>query len=142
MLKASNYSRLHAINRNNEKKILIVDDNSSILKAGESMIEHWGYQVCCATNGKDAVTMYKKEKPDLVLMDIKMPKLDGYDAFMKIHKKHPDAKVILMTAYTNDPRIKDAVEQGILHVFGKPFSLRELKDKLSQHLGRGKPTRI
>ena len=142
MLKASNYSRLHAINRNNEKKILIVDDNSSILNAGESMIEHWGYQVCSATNGKDAISVFKKEKPDLVLMDIKMPKLDGYDAFLKIHEKFPDAKVILMTAYPNDPRIKDAINQGILHVFGKPFSLRELKDKLSQFLGRGKPSRI
>ena len=139
LLKPSNYSRLQPINRNNDRKILIVDDNQSILSAAESMIEHWGFQAFTAENGKEAVKKFRNIKPDAVVMDIRMPEMDGYEAFLKIRRYYPDAKVFLMTAYKSDPRIKQGEKKGILYVFEKPFSLRELKDKLIQHLGRGKP---
>lgn len=142
MIRSSNYSRLQALNRNNDLKILIVDDYEAFRGVTSDMAQKWGYQVCTANNGKEAVEMYKKEKPDAILMDLKMPELDGFSAFEKIKKFDPDAKTFLMTAYQDDPRLYDAKAKGVLHVFEKPFSLRDLKEMFSKHLGRGSPQKI
>ena len=141
MLKPLNCSRAHAINRHNNTKILIVDDNDSIRNAAESMISHWGYQTCVASNGNEAISKYQETKPDAVLMDIRMPEKDGFSAFYEIKQKFPDVKIFLMTAYQNDPRIKNGLKDGILFVFEKPFSLSNLKEKLKLHLGRGRSLR-
>jgi len=69
--------------------------------------------------------------------------LDGkHLSFEKIKKFDPDAKTFLMTAYQDDPRLYDAKAKGVLHVFEKPFSLRDLKEMFARHLGRGSPQRI
>ena len=106
------------------------------------MISKWGYQVCTATDGEEAVSVYKKEMPDAVLMDLKMPNLDGFSAFEKIKEFDPDVKMFLMTAYQDDSRLYDAKQKGILNIFEKPFSLRDLKESLSRHLDKGKPRKI
>ena len=142
LIRSSNYSRLQPVNRNNDLKILVVDDYDAFRGTTKDMLAKWGYQVCTASDGKEAISVYKKEKPDAILMDLKMPELDGYSAFEKIKKSDPDVKIFLMTAYQDDPRLYDAKSKGILHIFEKPFSLRDLKDMLRTHLGRGKPTRI
>lgn len=142
MIKSSNYSRLQAVNRNNDLKILIVDDYDSFRETASDMIQKWGYKVCTASNGGEAIERYKKEKPDAVLMDLKMPELDGFSAFESIKKYDPNVKLFLMTAYQDDPRLYDAKSKGVLHIFAKPFSLRVLKDLLTNYLGRGSPQKI
>ena len=142
LIKSSNYSRLQAVNRNNDLKILVVDDYETFRGVTKDMIAKWGYQVCTASDGNEAISVYKKEKPDAVLMDLKMPELDGFSAFEKIKKLDSNVKMFLMTAYQDDPRLYDAKSKGIVHIFEKPFSLRDLKDMLKSHLGRGKPQKI
>ena len=142
LIKSSNYSRLQPVNRNNDLKILVVDDYEAFRGTTKDMIVRWGYQVCTASDGKEAISVYKKEKPDAILMDLKMPELDGFSAFEKIKKSDPEVKMFLMTAYQDDPRLYDAKSKGVLHIFEKPFSLRDLKDMLREYLGRGRPTRI
>lgn len=142
MMRSTNYSRLQPINRNNELKILIVDDLDGFVEVAAKMVESWGYQVCTASSGEKAIEMYEEEKPNAVLMDLRMPGMDGFSAFKKIKEKDPEAKTFLMTAYGEDLKTENPKKEGILYVFEKPFSLSELKEKLITHLGRGKPTKI
>ena len=142
MLRSVHYSHLNSFNRNrnNERTILVVDDNESFLTVTEQVLSDWGFDVLKAPDGKEAVSICKTQTPDGILMDLSMPNLDGYEAFFEMKKINPELKIFLMTAYAHDERIEKLSQEGILFVFEKPFSLRYLKRKLYEHLGRGKPT--
>jgi len=84
--------------------ILIVDDDVDLLENTVFLIKSAGYDVVMAQNGVDAVQKYKETSPNLVLMDVRMPIMDGYDAFFKIKQFDINAKVILITAYAHDEK--------------------------------------
>ena len=76
-------------------RILLVDDDTQFLEATEYMLKYENYEVVTAKNGEEAIKKYKESSPDIVLMDLKMPVMNGYDAFFKIKKDNPDAKIVL-----------------------------------------------
>ena len=78
------------------KTILIVDDDVDLLENTAFMIKGMGHDVFTAQDGDEGVSKYKDVKPDLTFMDIRMPKMDGYDAFFKIKQFDPNAKVVLI----------------------------------------------
>src|SRR3989304_3774674 len=86
------------------KTVLLVDDDVDLLENTAYMIKSTGYEVITAENGVEAVEKYKEIAPTLVMMDIKMPKMDGYDAFFKIKQFDSKAKIILIPAYTLDEK--------------------------------------
>ena len=113
--------------------ILLVDDDSDLLESAEYMLGYEGYEVVTAKNGEEAVVMYDEVKPALTLMDIKMPILNGYDAFMRIVKKHPKANVVFTSAYAiDDHQFKDAKKLGLKGLLTKPFEPEDLNELISK----------
>ncbi len=111
-------------------KILVVDDNEELLKLYSIFLRR--YNVITATNGQEGVELYKKEKPDIVIMDIKMPVMDGVEATRKIKEIDKNAKIIGATAY-HDKYVNDMLEAGALTVLKKPFKYRELLDIIQKY---------
>ena len=109
--------------------ILLVDDDTQFLEATEYMLKYESYDVVTAKNGEDAIKKYRELSPDIVLMDLKMPVMNGYDAFFKIKKDNPDAKVVFTSAYAiNDEEFETAKNAGLYGLLTKPFDLNNLND--------------
>ena len=113
------------------KKILIIDDDPEIVNLTKSRLEANHYQVVTASNGEEGARLTAKENPDLIIVDIKMPKADGY-TFVRSLKKdetHKKIPVIVLTAYG---AMKDMFEiEGVDGYMVKPFKADELLDKVS-----------
>ena len=115
------------------KKILIVDDEESIRLPMKNIIKKMGYDVYLAVNGEDALEQYQKNNPDLVLMDLKMPGMDGVETFFKIRQADANAKIVLMSGYGLIPTINDAFQHGLLEFAEKPLPITQLKEFLSKY---------
>jgi len=116
------------------KTILLVDDDVDLLENTAFMIKSTGCEIITAENGIDAVERYKEVKPSLVIMDIKMPKMDGYDAFFKIKQYDSDAKVILITAYTPDEKKHlKAKSLNLITTISKPYTFEQIEDLVSKY---------
>ena len=110
-------------------RILLVDDDTQFLEATEYMLKYENYEVITAKNGEEAVKKYDESNPDLVLMDLKMPIMNGYDAFFKIKKDHPKAKIVFTSSYAiNNEEFEKAESFGLFGLLTKPFDLSELND--------------
>lgn len=112
-------------------KILIVDDNEELLKLYSIFLRR--YNVIVAKNGLEGLELYKKEKPDIVIMDVKMPVMDGVEATKKIREIDKNAKIIGATAY-HDKYVDAMLEAGALEVLKKPFKYRELLDTIQKYI--------
>ena len=99
------------------------------------MIKSAGFDVLTGENGIEAVEKYKEFSPDLVVMDVKMPKMDGFDAFFKIKQYDPDAKVVLITAYSIDEKKHlKANSMGLLGTISKPYSFDTIEDTVNRYV--------
>jgi two-component system, response regulator, stage 0 sporulation protein F len=110
-----------------KKKILIVDDQNGIRILLMEVFNVEGYQTYQASNGKLALEIVRKEAPDLVLLDMKIPGMDGLDILKHIKQIDSSIKVIMMTAYGELDMIKEATDLGALTHFTKPFDIDELR---------------
>lgn len=102
-------------------RILIVDDSLFIrTKIGE-VVKNAGFEVIgFATNGEEAIESYLQLKPDLMLLDITMPLKDGLTALKEIKEIHPEAKIIMLSAMTQDNVVNEALQYGALDFIEKP----------------------
>lgn len=116
------------------KMVLLVDDDVDLLENTAFMIKSTGCEVITAENGIDAVEKYKEVKPSLVIMDIKMPKMDGYDAFFKIKQYDSDVKVVLITAYNLDEKKHlKAKSLNLITTISKPYTFEQIEDLVSKY---------
>ncbi len=106
-----------------KKRILIVDDEPSIVRLLSLRLQAKGYEIIKAYDGLECVKIALKEIPDLILLDIKMPKENGIEAFEKLIKmdKTKNIPVIFMTAYPNLEIINQVVKMGAKDCISKPF---------------------
>jgi len=117
----------------NGKTILIAEDEEINFLFLETLLLKTGVRVLHAWNGKQALEAFDNEEIDLVLMDIKMPIMDGYDATRKIKELKPDIPVIAQTAYTlGDDKIK-CIEAGCDDYLSKPIRKNLLYDMITNH---------
>ncbi|MCE2506764.1 MAG: response regulator [Nitrosopumilaceae archaeon] len=115
-------------------RILLVDDDIQFLEATEYMLKYENYDVITAKNGEEAIKKFNITHPDIVLMDLKMPVMNGYDAFFKIKKDNPDAKIIFTSAYAiNSDEFENAEKLGLFGLLTKPFDLNELNNMIVLH---------
>ncbi len=122
--------------------ILIVDDEKRLVSLVESYLTQEGYRVAIAYNGKDALVVAGKEKPDLIILDIMMPEMNGYD-FMRIHRTEYDTPIIMLTAKVEDDDKVIGLELGADDYVVKPFKPRELMARVRNVLrrtGKAEPT--
>ena len=117
-------------NMNNKATILVVDDNEDFRLILKLILGE--FNVIEAENGEIAVDLYLKNRPDLVLMDILMPVMDGITATEKIMKKDPNAKVIAITAYSS--RASEILNVGAKEVLSKPFKKNSLISTINKYL--------
>lgn len=121
-------------------KILVVDDEVNITQILEFSIGSEGYEVITAQNGEDAIDKARREQPDLIILDIMMPKIDGYEA-CRILKANPLTKnipVVLLTAKGRDIDKRLGYEVGATDYIIKPFSPNKLVDRIHQLLSVSK----
>ncbi|AIY90279.1 response regulator [Geoglobus acetivorans] len=114
------------------RKVLIVDDDPMVREVLGIMLSSY-CRIISASNGKEAVAAYRKSKPDIVLMDILMPEMDGITATREIKAFDPDAKIIAITAYAST-KGEDMLKVGALDVVGKPIRKTELIAKIEKYL--------
>ncbi len=112
-------------------KALVVDDDRLLARTLAEILELKGWSVWQANSGAEAVNVAARESFDVVLMDIKMPGMDGVDAFKAMKASNPDIRVILMTAYTAEDRIGEAQREGVLRVLSKPVDVPTLLQLLT-----------
>ena len=120
------------------KKILIVEDNEDCRELQTVVVRRLGYKVIEANNGAAAIKEALAEKPDLILMDLSMPKMSGEDAIVQL-KNLPSTReipVIICTAYDADPRVNRAIVAGAVEVLHKPFKYSDLEHLLRKHIRR------
>jgi len=106
--------------------ILVVDDLKSSRVTLGGILEDEGHNVVLAENGYQAIEAAKQVPFDLVFMDIKMPGINGVQAFRELKKVNPQAAVIMMTAYSVEDLIKEALEEGAYAVVYKPFDIEHI----------------
>ena len=117
-------------------RVLIVDDESLIRMDLRDIIESCGHEVVAeGTNGVEAIKLCKEYKPDIVLMDVKMPELDGIEAARQIGFHH-EAPVVLLTSYSQQDLINKARESGVYGYLIKPVREEQLVPTLEMALGR------
>jgi two-component system, NtrC family, response regulator HydG len=119
-------SHKHLAKTNHEVSVLIVDDNTSLLTTTALILKHEGYNVETARDGREAVSLIKDRRFDIILMDIKMPGENGVTILKKIKRQKYSASVILMTAYSSPPLIKEGLKSGAIDVLFKPLPLDRL----------------
>ena len=122
--------------------ILIVDDEKRLVSLVQSYLVQEGYRVVTAYNGKEALSITKKEKPDLIILDIMMPEMNGYD-FMRVHRAEHDTPIIMLTAKVEDDDKVIGLELGADDYVVKPFKPRELMARVRNVLrraGKSEPT--
>lgn len=107
--------------------IMIVDDEDSVRKLLSAVLQREGYQVVCAGSGEEALSKCKTIQPDLIIMDIRMPNIDGITAFKEMRKLYENITVILMTAYAAIETAIEAIKLGAFDYLIKPFDIEEVK---------------
>jgi DNA-binding response OmpR family regulator len=118
---------------------MIVDDEKRLVSLVESYLTQEGYHVVSANDGKQALPIASHEKPDLIILDIMMPEMDGYE-FMREHRKEQDTPIILLTARVDDDERVIGLELGADDYITKPFRPRELVARVRAVLRRAGKT--
>ncbi len=122
---------------NNKKQILVVDDELDMLMAIKLRLEASGYEVATATDGLEGLNAARKLKPDIIILDIMLPKMNGYKVsrFLKFDEEYKHIPVIMLTALSGDEDRTTGVETGANAYITKPFETQELVDTVRRFLG-------
>ena len=119
------------------KKILIADDEPSIVAAVEFLLRRGGYEVQVARDGDQTLALVEEFDPDLVLLDVMMPRKSGYEVCTRIRER-PDrrhVKIIMLTAKGRDAEVSKGLSMGADLYITKPFSTRELMARIRELVG-------
>lgn len=123
------------------KTILIVDDELSILVPLQFLMEKAGYRAKLAQSGKEAIEKISANCPDLVLLDIMLPDLDGYEIYQMIRQRAEweSIRIIFLTAKNRDTDMAKGLAMGADAYITKPFSNTQLVEKIRELIGPGNP---
>jgi DNA-binding response OmpR family regulator len=127
-----------------KKKILVVDDEDDILQFLELVLREKGYDVVTAPGGHEALTKAQVERPDLVLLDIMMPQMDGWEVLklLRVDEDTAQIPVAMLSARTEAKDRVQGLQEGAIDYICKPFSLQDLLGKIETIFGEvaGKPS--
>ncbi len=117
------------------KTVLIVDDEKRLCDLVQAYLAQEGFRVVTAANGQEALFVARHEKPDVILLDLMMPEMGGYD-FIRVHSKERDTPIIILTAKIEESDKVLGLELGADDYVTKPFSMRELTARVRAVLRR------
>jgi two-component system response regulator (stage 0 sporulation protein F) len=117
-----------------DKKVLVVDDQYGIRVLLKEVFSKDGFCVYQAENGRVALEMIQKIRPDLILLDMKMPGMDGIEFLRRLQGTRPMPKVIMMTAYGELDMVQEATKLGALAHLTKPFDIVQLRSEVLKQL--------
>jgi DNA-binding response OmpR family regulator len=122
--------------KESSKKILIVDDEPNILLSLDFLFKKKGYEVFIARNGSEAKELLIQHKPNITLLDVMMPEVDGYEvcSFIRSQESLSNMGIIFLSAKSKKTDIEKGIELGADDYMTKPFSTRELTEKVKEVL--------
>lgn len=132
--------KIHSISMNEKETILIVDDEPDTVIILQDRLEMDGYTVITASNGSEALELIDQELPDLVLLDIQMPRMDGMETLTHIHHRYPGLLVIMLTAHGTIQLAVEATKRGAYDFLEKPFKPEHIKQKVDHALEHQRTT--
>ncbi len=112
--------------------ILIVEDDQDFAESMADTLELHGHEVQLAVSGEEAVGVFKEKDFDIAFMDVRLPGKNGVESFLEIKKFKPEAKVVMMTAYSVNQLLDEAVENGAWGVLHKPFDMQHVLKTLKK----------
>jgi DNA-binding response OmpR family regulator len=121
------------------RTILVVDDEQRLISVVEAYLKQEGFRVVTASNGREALFVAREHKPDLIVLDIMMPEMDGYE-FIRLHRKERETPIIMLTARVADEEKVIGLELGADDYVTKPFKPRELIARIRAVLRRAGKT--
>jgi DNA-binding response OmpR family regulator len=126
------------VTRNGQPLVLIADDDPDILALVSFRLERAGYEVVQARNGEEAVQVALARRPDLAVIDVMMPRIDGYEATRQLRQQEETSRmpIILLTARVQEEDIARGFDAGADDYVRKPFSPQELSSRVQAALGR------
>ncbi len=118
------------------RKILVVDDSSDNRELVVKVLKNKGYDIVEAVDGEDALRKAQDEKPSLILMDISLPKMDGYEVTRRLkgNEEYRDIPIIALTAHVMKGDKEKALEAGCAGYIPKPIDVRELPEQIRHYL--------
>ncbi len=121
-----------------KKKILVVDDEADLVETIRFPLEMEGFNVLVSYNGEDALNQARKESPDLILLDLMLPKLDGYKVcrLLKFDERYKHITILMLTAKTQEKDKLLGKETGADEYITKPFDIDELMKKVKAYLNK------
>ncbi|MBX9925728.1 MAG: response regulator [Hyphomicrobiaceae bacterium] len=112
------------------KTILVLDDNVDVAQGVADILEMCGYSVVQVHDGPSAVAAYLAGGIDMGLFDVRMPGMNGVEAFLEIKRQAPAAAVILMSGYADEDLVKLAIDNGALGLLSKPFEPEDMLNRI------------
>jgi CheY-like chemotaxis protein len=117
-----------------KSKILLVDDNAAFIDTIKDILEDENYTVTTAHSGEAALFIAREQAFDFILMDIKMPGMNGFECFLRIKEHRPDVRAMLFTAYALNDLVRKARHNGVLAVLKKPLEIDQLLKMIAKGL--------
>ena len=108
-------------------KLLVVDDEIEICDFVKSFFKERNFEVVTAYNGEEALALVEVQNPDIIILDIRMPVMDGMQTLKEIHKRNKDCKVLMVTAVNDSAKMEEAKLYGAIGYITKPLSLEQLE---------------
>lgn len=133
-------AHVSAMSREKNPNLLVVDDDQVLLDLLHKVLEKFGFEVALAASGKDAIDQVRKFVPDVILLDIKMPGMDGITLLKKIKAHDPDVEVIIITGFASLDSAVEALKYGAFDYIKKPFdNLAQVVDAIRRAWERRRP---
>jgi DNA-binding response OmpR family regulator len=117
-------------------RILVIDDEEIVQVSCKRTLVPEGYEVDAAASGKEGLELFEKSKYDLVLVDLKMPGMDGIEVLVNIKRQRPEQNVVIMTGYDTVEHIVESISSGAAHYLEKPFTPDTLIERIKEVLGQ------
>jgi two-component system response regulator (stage 0 sporulation protein F) len=117
-----------------KRRILIVDDQKGVRRLLEELFKKDGWEVHLACDGKEAIARVDETLPDIILMDMKMPSMNGLEASQKILARNNNQAILMMTAYGEMDVVQKALEAGVRKCISKPFDILDLRETVKRML--------
>jgi len=115
-----------------KKKVLAIDDENDILLIIKSALHEEGYDVVTANNGYDGLALAEDASPDLIILDILMPEMDGFEVLQQLRENEKTARIpiVILTGMSSKDKIREALNKGIDYYIVKPFEYQDLVSKV------------